>query len=131
MQLWDFSKELKSVFETAVVNEPSLFEPLSSTIYSEIKAGACLLYDEEADECFLIEKRKHVHVYLKDKLSNACLLWSLENADVLRFDLHRVRPRNAVGSASDSRVRGPGFDTRSGHILSSPFINSRRAVVSL
>ena len=26
--------------------------------------------------------------------------------------------RSAVGSASDSRARGPGFDTRSGHILS-------------
>ena len=29
-------------------------------------------------------------------------------------------PRSAVGSASDSRARGPGFDTRSGHIL--PFL---------
>ena len=27
-------------------------------------------------------------------------------------------PRSAVGRASDSYVRGPGFDTRSGHILS-------------
>ena len=27
-------------------------------------------------------------------------------------------PRSAIGSASDSRARGPGFDTRSGHILS-------------
>ena len=27
-------------------------------------------------------------------------------------------PRSAVGSASDSRARGHGFDTRSGHILS-------------
>ena len=27
-------------------------------------------------------------------------------------------PRGAVDSASDSRARGPGFDTRSGHILS-------------
>ena len=26
--------------------------------------------------------------------------------------------RSAVGSASDSRTRGPGFDTRSGHLLS-------------
>ena len=26
-------------------------------------------------------------------------------------------PRSAVGSASDSRARGPGFDTQSGHIL--------------
>ena len=29
-----------------------------------------------------------------------------------------VGPRSAVGSASDSRARGPGFDTRSGYILS-------------
>ena len=27
-------------------------------------------------------------------------------------------PRRAVGRAPDSQVRGPGFDTRSGHILS-------------
>ena len=27
-------------------------------------------------------------------------------------------PRSAVGSASYSRVRSPGFDTRSGHLLS-------------
>ena len=26
--------------------------------------------------------------------------------------------RSAVGRTSDSRARGPGFDTRSGHILS-------------
>ena len=26
--LWDFSKGLKNEFETAVVNEPSVFEPL-------------------------------------------------------------------------------------------------------
>ena len=29
-----------------------------------------------------------------------------------------ARPRSAVGSEPDSRARGPGFDTRSGHILS-------------
>ena len=39
-------------------------------------------------------------------------------------------PCSAVGSASDSRARGPGFDTRSGHILSFSFADSRRAVVS-
>ena len=27
-------------------------------------------------------------------------------------------PRSAVGRTPDSQVRGPGFDTRSGHILS-------------
>ena len=27
-------------------------------------------------------------------------------------------PRNAIGGAPDSYVRGPGFDTRSGNILS-------------
>ena len=29
-----------------------------------------------------------------------------------------ARLRSAVGSVSDSRARGPGFDTQSGHILS-------------
>ena len=29
-----------------------------------------------------------------------------------------ARPRSAVVSATDSKVRGPGFDTLSGHILS-------------
>ena len=28
LQLWGFSKGLKNEFETAVVNEPSVFEPL-------------------------------------------------------------------------------------------------------
>ena len=28
LQLWDFSKGLKNEFETAVVDEPSVFEPL-------------------------------------------------------------------------------------------------------
>ena len=32
--------------------------------------------------------------------------------------MHKARPRNAVGRASDSRARGPGFDTWSDHILS-------------
>ena len=30
----------------------------------------------------------------------------------------RAGPRSAVGKASYSRARGPGFDTRSSHILS-------------
>ena len=30
----------------------------------------------------------------------------------------RSGPRSAVDSASDSRARGPRYDTRSGHILS-------------
>ena len=38
------------------------------------------------------------------------------------FSLHLLSdmagPRSAVGRAPDSLVRGPGFDTRSGHILS-------------
>ena len=28
LQLWDFSKGLKNKFETAMINEPSVFEPL-------------------------------------------------------------------------------------------------------
>ena len=40
-------------------------------------------------------------------------------------------PRSTIGRASDSQVRGPGFDTQSGNILSFllPLL-SRRAVVS-
>ena len=34
LQLWDFSKGLKSEFETAMVNEPSVFEPLK--VYSRL-----------------------------------------------------------------------------------------------
>ena len=30
----------------------------------------------------------------------------------------RAGPRSAIGRAPDSYVRGPGFDTRSGNILS-------------
>ena len=32
MQLWDFSKGFKNQFEPAVVSEPSVFEPFSSTV---------------------------------------------------------------------------------------------------
>ena len=35
-----------------------------------------------------------------------------------QYPLLSAGPRCAVGSASDSRARGLGFDTRSGHILS-------------
>ena len=34
------------------------------------------------------------------------------------FNKKLAGPRSSVGTASDSRVRGPGFDTRSGHTLS-------------
>ena len=34
LQLWDFfSKGLKNEFETAIVNEPSVFEPLKSAVF--------------------------------------------------------------------------------------------------
>ena len=39
-------------------------------------------------------------------------------------------PRSAVGSASDSRARGPGFDIRSGHTFIAPAADSRKALVS-
>ena len=41
-------------------------------------------------------------------------------------------PGSAVGRAPDSQVRAPGFDTQSGHILSSvsPSADSRGAVVN-
>ena len=36
----------------------------------------------------------------------------------MRHSINAAGPRSAVGSPSDSRARVPGFDTRSGHILS-------------
>ena len=39
-------------------------------------------------------------------------LWHITASSVIQ-----AGPRSAVGSMSDSRTRGPGFDTRSGHIL--------------
>ena len=42
-----------------------------------------------------------------------------------------AEPRSAIGRGPDSLVRGPGFDTRSGNILSFLLLLfSRRAVVS-
>ena len=36
----------------------------------------------------------------------------------VRFCLSYAGPRSAIGRVPDSLVRGPGFDTRSGNILS-------------
>ena len=48
-----------------------------------------------------------------------------------KLRVKRTGPHSAVGSASDLRARGPGFDTRSGNIPSfSPSTDSRRAVDS-
>ena len=45
--------------------------------------------------------------------------------------LRPAGPRSAIGREPDSKVRGPGFDTRSGNILSFLLpLFSRRAVVS-
>ena len=41
-----------------------------------------------------------------------------DNADPDHIPQNVARPRSAVGRTSDSQVRNPGFDTRSGHILS-------------
>ena len=43
---------------------------------------------------------------------------SEDRVDFLTIYLGRAMPRSAGGSASDSRARGPGFDIRSGHIIS-------------
>ena len=34
------------------------------------------------------------------------------------FNVMGAGPRSAIGRVPDSQVRGPGFDTQSGHILS-------------
>ena len=41
---------------------------------------------------------------------------TIEDGDTTAITL--AGPCSAVGRAFDSRARGPGFDTRSGHILS-------------
>ena len=44
LQLWDFSKELKNDFETAVVNELSVFEPLTDYCMCTLRTlYTCLL----------------------------------------------------------------------------------------
>ena len=50
---------------------------------------------------------------------------------IMRF-LLRAGPCNAIGSASDSRVSGSGFGTRSDHILSFllPLIQERQLSVT-
>ena len=44
-QLWDFSKGVKNEFETAVVNEPSVFEPLKFCCICKI----CAFYTSGKD----------------------------------------------------------------------------------
>ena len=46
-KLWDFSKGLKNEFETAMVNEPSVFEPLkfySITLYINLILFRCFFF---------------------------------------------------------------------------------------
>ena len=52
-----------------------------------------------------------------DKTSDAGSLTSVHYYLNTRY-VTITGPRNAVGGAGDPRVRGPKFDTRSGHILS-------------
>ena len=40
------------------------------------------------------------------------------NVTTVKLQWLEARPRSAVGREPDSQVRGPGFDTRSGNILS-------------
>ena len=41
-----------------------------------------------------------------------------ESGEIVDYFQEYSGPRSAIGSASNSRARGSGFDTRSGHILS-------------
>ena len=45
------------------------------------------------------------------------LIWSTELLCCFPYNIV-ARPRGAIGRAPDSQVRGPGFDTLSGNILS-------------
>ena len=66
--------------------------------------------------------------YLRDNLLNM----HRQINPHLNYLTEAAGPRSAVGSASDSRARGPRFDTWSGriHTFVSPSTDSRRAVVS-
>ena len=44
--------------------------------------------------------------------------FTLSNQNVSFYSYTRAGPISAIGRAPDSYVRGPGFDTRSGNILS-------------
>ena len=64
MSLWDFSTRLKNKFETAVVNKPSVFEPLKFyciwVALMKVNTSFTLLWGHEKTfpkiikECFLI-----------------------------------------------------------------------------
>ena len=41
-----------------------------------------------------------------------------KNINVPSFSIPKAGPRSAIGRAPDSEVKGSGFDTRSGNILS-------------
>ena len=48
--------------------------------------------------------------------------FSVFHVGYARISVLQSKPGSAVGSASDLRARGPGRDTRSGHIHLSPVL---------
>ena len=50
-----------------------------------------------------------------------CSIYNISSQSIATFKYVRAGPHSAVSNMSDSgRARGPGFNTRSGHIL--PFL---------
>ena len=56
----------------------------------------------------IVSAHDHFHFIIQ-------LTLNISNTDISNYTL--TEPHSTVGSASDSRARGPGFDTLSGHIL--------------
>ena len=77
------------------------------------------------DSVLLLERNRipYMDSHISKFLNNHKGLQRLSVSNALTFDILLVSvsigkavPHSAVGSASESRARGPMFDTRSGHI---------------
>ena len=94
-----------------------LFNSLHNKIPS--KNGSCL-----KGQNLLLEEQilflEELTILRREAKLNMAELLSLKMYQSILYPVwfKRAGRHSTVGSASDSRARGPGFDTRSGHILS-------------
>ena len=66
--------------------------------------------------------RSCMYYILATHLQRFEVLISIREWNVTIHVISSAGPRSAIGRAPDSQARGPGFDTRSGHILSFPLL---------
>ena len=67
LQLWEFSKELKNAFETAVINEPSVLEPLNFHCILNLGIHALSIYFKlktQLSPIFALGGKRHLSVNL-------------------------------------------------------------------